>query len=69
VTTRLSSSGLLNRYGAIPFIFPAAIELAGLDALSDALVYRRRYNQYAVITEKRLLLTDAEAEIDAYLKQ
>jgi hypothetical protein len=42
VAARLSPSGLPNRYGAIPFAFPAAIELDGLGALSDALVCRRR---------------------------
>jgi hypothetical protein len=67
ITTRLSPSSLSNRYGVIPFIFPAVIKLAGLDALSDALIYRRRYDRYVVIVEKRFLLTDAEAEIDAYV--
>jgi hypothetical protein len=33
VPARLSPSGLANRYGAIPFTFPAAIELDGLGAL------------------------------------
>jgi hypothetical protein len=35
-------SGLANWYGAIPYRFPAAVEVAGLGALSDALVCRRR---------------------------
>jgi hypothetical protein len=38
VAARLSPSGLANHYGAIPFAFPAAIELEDLSALSDALV-------------------------------
>jgi hypothetical protein len=67
VAARLSPSGLANRYGAIPFAFPAAIELGGLGALSDALVCRRRHDKYAVVTEKKLLLTGAKAEVDSYL--
>ena len=64
VATRLSLSGLANRYGAIPFTFPATIELEGLSALSDALVYHRRHDKYAVVSEKRLLLTGTGAEVD-----
>lgn len=62
----LSPRGLPNRYGAIQFAFPAAVELDGLGALSDALVYRWRHDRYTVVAEKRLLLTDAEAEVGAY---
>jgi hypothetical protein len=69
VAARLSPSGLPNRYGAIPFAFPAAIELGGLGALSDALVCRRRHDRYAVVAEKRLLLTGTEMEVNAYLDQ
>jgi hypothetical protein len=38
VAARLSPSGLANRYGAIPFAFPASVLLEGLGALSSALV-------------------------------
>ena len=64
VAARLSPSGLANRYGAIPFAFPAAIELGDLGALSDALVCRRRRDKYA---EKKLLLTGSKADVDSYL--
>jgi hypothetical protein len=67
VAACLSPSGLANRYGAIPFAFPAAIELGGLSALSDALVCRRRHDKYAVVTGGKLLLTDAKADVDSYL--
>jgi hypothetical protein len=67
VAARLSPSGLANRYGAIPFDFPAAIELGSLGALSDALVCRRRHDKYAVVTEKKLLLTGAKVDVDSYL--
>jgi hypothetical protein len=69
VTARLSPSGLANRYGAIPFTFPAAIELGGLGALSDALVCRRRHDKYAVVTKKKLLLTGARVDVDSYLRK
>lgn len=52
ITARLSPSGLANHYGVIPFAFPAAVELVGLRALSDALVCRRRHDKYAVGSEK-----------------
>jgi hypothetical protein len=64
---RLSPSGLANRYGAIPFAFPAAVELIGLGAISDALVCRRRHNKPAVVGEKRILLLGSAEERDQYL--
>ena len=69
VAAPLSPSGLPNRYGAIPFAFPAAVELHGLGALSDALVCRRRHDRFAVVAEKRRLLTGTEAEVGAYLER
>jgi len=69
VAARLSPSGLASRSGAIPFAFPAAIELEGLSALSDALVCRRHHDKYAVMSEKRLLLTGTGAEVDSYLEK
>jgi hypothetical protein len=69
VAVRLSSSsGLPNRYGAIPLAFPATIELEGLVALSDTLVCHRRHDLYTVVEEKKLLLTGAEAEVGAHLE-
>ena len=65
----LSPSALPNRYGAIPFVFPTAIELVGLSALSDTLLCHRHYDRYVVEEEKRLLLTETEAEVGAYLEQ
>lgn len=58
VAARLSPSGLANSYGAIPFAFPAAIELN---------VWRRRHDKYTVVSEKRLL-TSTWAEVDSYLE-
>jgi hypothetical protein len=60
VAARLFPSDLPNRCGAIRFIFPTAIELGGLGALSDALVCRQCHDRYAVVTKKSLLLTGAE---------
>ena len=67
VAARPSPSGLANRHGAIPFAFPAAVKLEGLSALSVALAYRRRHDKYAVVSEKKLLLTGAKADVDSYL--
>jgi hypothetical protein len=69
VAAHLSLSGLANCYNTIPFIFPTTVELKGLGALSNALIYRRRYNKYAVISEKKLILIDVKADIDAHLKK
>jgi hypothetical protein len=69
VAARLSPSGLANRYGAIPFTFPAAIDLWALGDLSDALVCRRRHDTYSVESEKELLLTGAKADVDSYLEK
>jgi hypothetical protein len=60
---------LTNRYGAIPFDFPASVQLEGLGALSGALVCRQRHDIYAVVSEKKLLLTGTGAEVDPYLEE
>jgi len=69
VATRLSPSGLANHYGAIPFAFPAAVALHGLGDLSDALVCRQRHDAFAVVWEKRLLLTGAKTDVDTFLEK
>ncbi|KIX06422.1 uncharacterized protein Z518_04398 [Rhinocladiella mackenziei CBS 650.93] len=56
IAAPLSPSGLANRYDTIPFAFPAAVELNGLGAISDALVARRRHDKPAVISEKTIIL-------------
>jgi hypothetical protein len=69
VAAPLSPSGLPNRYGAIPFAFPAAVELEGLGAISDAMVCRRRHDKVAVVMEKRLLLKGTDHQRETYLQQ
>ena len=69
IAARLSPSGLANRYGAIPFAFPASVQLEGLGALSGVLVCRQCHDKYAVVLEKRLLLTGTRAEVDSYLEK
>jgi hypothetical protein len=49
-------SGLANRYGAIPYRFPAAVEVMGLGALSDALLCRRPWDSPAVLRERDTVL-------------
>jgi len=63
----LSPSGLANRYGVIPFAFPAAVELEGLGALSDALVCRRRHDKLTVMAEKDVILKGSATECERYL--
>jgi len=69
VATRLSPSGLPNNYGAILFAFPAATQLRGLGALSDALVCRYRHDTFTVVSEKKLLLTGAKTDVDTFLEE
>jgi hypothetical protein len=71
VAAHLFLSGLFNCYGTIPFAFSADVKLEGLGTLSDALICCRGHDRYAIVAEKRLLLTgaEAEAEADAYPKQ
>lgn len=61
-------SGLANRYGAIPYRFPAAVELAGLGALSDALVCRRRWDSPQVLGERDTMLGVDRAAAGAFVK-
>lgn len=62
-------SGLANRYGAIPYRFPASVEIGGLGALSDALVCRRRWDSLAVIKDRDLLLGGDTERVSAYIAQ
>lgn len=50
-----SPSGHPNRYGGIPFRFPAATELMNVSAISDALMGRRTWESPAVIRERDIL--------------
>ena len=49
-------SGQKHRFEMPSSRFPAAVELTGLGALSDALVCRRRWSSPAVIKERDMLL-------------
>jgi hypothetical protein len=49
-------SGLANNYGVIPDAFPAAVELTGLGALSDAAVCRVKHNKPSAIYEETVAL-------------
>ncbi|KAL8867736.1 MAG: hypothetical protein Q9198_008410 [Flavoplaca austrocitrina] len=49
-------SGYPNKYGSIPFRFPAAMELLNVSPIADALVGRRLWDSPAVIAERNILL-------------
>jgi hypothetical protein len=66
---KATPSGLPNRHGIIPYRFPAAVEIAGLGALSDALVCRRRWDSPLVIQERNLILGTDFARTDAYVQE
>ena len=51
-----SPSGLANRFSAPPYAFPAAVQVTGLGAVSDALVGRVRWTNPAVINDMSIIL-------------
>jgi hypothetical protein len=62
-------SGLANRYGDIPYAFPAAVPLTGLGALSDSLVCRYKPNNPLVMHVKKKLVDGSKKERDEYLAE
>ena len=50
-------SGLLNRYRAIPFRFPASVELIRLGAVLDTLVGRRKWLSPTILKKRDILLS------------
>lgn len=66
---KATPSGLANRYGAIPYRFPAAVEIAGLGAISDALVCRRRWDSPMVKKERDVLLGSDRAQAHSHIEQ
>jgi len=69
VSPKATPSGLANRYGAIPYRFPAAVEINGLGALSDALVCRRRWDSPLVLRDRDLLLGNDRSKAVLYVRQ
>ena len=62
-------SGLANRYGDIPYAFPAAVPLAGLGALSDSLVARYKPTNPAVKLAKKQLIEGDDAFRNQFIKE
>src|SRR5437763_8036330 len=60
-------SGHPNRYGAIPWRFPGAVELTGISALSDALVGCWKWSSPAVLAERDIILGSDQAAFDSYV--
>jgi len=56
---RSTPSGLANRYSAIPYAFPAAVQLPSTNVLSESLVGRVHLDQASLIMYKTRFLTDA----------
>jgi hypothetical protein len=54
--------------GLFLLLFLPLFNWEGLGALSGALVCRQRHDKYAVVSEKKLLLTGTRAEVDSYLE-
>ena len=62
-------SGLSNRYGAILYRFPAAIEMTGITALGDALICARRWDSPSVEGERDELFSSDTATYSAYIQR
>lgn len=62
-------SGLSNRYGDIPYEFPAAVPLIGLGPLSDSLVCRFKPGNPLVLHAKRALIDGDKQFKDTYLAE
>jgi hypothetical protein len=56
VSLKVTLSGLANCYKAILYQFLTAVEVAGLGALSDILVYKRRWDLLAVLYKHNIVL-------------
>ena len=69
ISPKATPSGLANRYGAIPYRFPAAVEVSGLGALSDALVCRRRWDSPAVVEERDMMLCGRVEAVEEYIRK
>ena len=69
VAPQATPSGLGNRYGPIPYKFPAAVEVVGLGALSDALVCRRRWDSGLVLRDRDIMLSGDWEAATAYVRE
>ena len=62
-----SPSGLQNMFGAVPYAFPAASQICGLGAISDALVGRVRWDNPSVMFEQQILLGADDSARDKFI--
>jgi len=69
VTPPKTPSRLANKYGKIPFAFPAATQLTGLGLISDALVGRIRWDNLAIIDEVEIILGDDQDVRTKYIDE
>ncbi|KAL8651744.1 MAG: hypothetical protein Q9226_004573 [Calogaya cf. arnoldii] len=64
-----SPSGHPNKYGVIPFQFPAAVVLCNVSPVADALVGRRLWDSPAVIAERNILLGPDKVARDSLIRE
>ncbi|EAS32718.2 uncharacterized protein CIMG_03742 [Coccidioides immitis RS] len=62
-----SPSGHSNCYASVPYRFPTAIQLQGLEAISDALVGRVRWDNPTVIEELDILFGPHEKKAQQFI--
>ena len=53
-------SSLSNKYRDIPYAFPAAVPLIGLEYISDTLISRVKYDRATVIAKKEKFLNGTD---------
>ena len=62
-TPDLSSFGKLNVYIKIPYVFPSAVRINDLGALSDALLRQRKWTDPQVLRERNIILDNNRAAV------
>ncbi|RDW72128.1 hypothetical protein BP5796_08162 [Coleophoma crateriformis] len=68
MAARSSPSGLNPLFGAIPYPFPAAVEVLGICAIGDALTGHRKWTSPAVLRDRDILLGADFQQIQGYIR-
>jgi hypothetical protein len=60
---------LSNRYNKIPYAFPVTVAISGLKILSDAIVYRAKWNNPNVLHKRNIMLNDNQQTTQKYITE
>ena len=65
---RNSPSGFANRYGAVLYPFPTAVQVSGLGVISDSLVGRVRLDSPELNIAKEQLILSLKEELESHFE-